>query len=40
LKINYVKTVDEVLEIALLKEKVKKSINFSFESENKKATEK
>lgn len=34
LKIHYVETVDEVLDIALLKEKVKKAMSFTF-SENK-----
>jgi ATP-dependent Lon protease len=35
LTIHYVKTVDEVLEIALLKEKVKNSLKFSFEDVSK-----
>lgn len=36
LKIHFVKTVDEVLEIALLDQKVKKPINFTFEEQNNK----
>jgi len=36
LKINYVDNVDEVLELALLKEKVKNSMQFTFEDKAKK----